>query len=262
MIFFDQERFFEWARSWDFRGYFGMFAGLPQFESYTEMCAFFAQFGMVLPDQDPDPIWYICTRTLLTEAKTLRQRSFAYLFNTFTPEKEITLFTTHIKKHPIKPFKNTCRSLLAACYRDKVVRAALRNLPLARTGPTSFADPELEVGLQDLADIIAWEAHQAFVADYYPGVVDIKALTDEEVDMVMWGMQREMNREGQSRRKRPNKYADLPRERQIALAERRRYWFGVFGITPETWKIGRWNLWNVSNIRPPEGPNYQYKVPK
>ena len=252
MIFFDQEAFFHWARSWEMQSFFPMWGGMPNFDSYDEMREWFAQYDLTLSDEPPHPNVYMCPRTLLLEAKTLRQRAFARLFNGLTPENEITLHPTHIKNHPIKPFYSTCRSLMAACYRDKEIRAALRNLPIARDPISSLGDPEIEDALQDLADIVAWEAHQAFVADYYPGVVDVEPLTDEHVDTVMWGMQREMDREGSSRNKRPNKYADLPRERQIALAERRRYWFGVFGITPKSWKTGRWSLWRVKNIPYPE----------
>lgn len=261
MISFDQDAFLQWVSLWEFRGYFDMFAGLPHFESYEEMCDYFATFGMILPESPPNSNVYLCTRTLMIEAKTLRERCFAYLFNGITPDNEISLHPTHIKKHPIKPFRSTCRSLMAACYRDKEICAALRNLPITRSPISSSADPEIEGALQDLADIVTWEAHQAFISDYYPCPIEVQAMTDDEVDTVMWAMQREINREGSNRNKRPPKYVDLPRERQIALAERRRYWFEVFGITPESWKTGRWSLWKVKNIRPPEGPKYMFKVP-
>ena len=47
--------------------------------------------------------------------------------------------------------------------------------------------------------------------------------------------------------------SDLKSYRQIALAERRRYWFGVFGITPKSWKTGKWSLWDVKSIPYPNG---------
>ncbi|KKK63260.1 hypothetical protein LCGC14_2996100, partial [marine sediment metagenome] len=108
-------------------------------------------------------------------------------------------------------------------------------------------DPELIVPLQDLADIIAWEASEAFRASYYPGIPEVDALTPDHVTEIMAGMQREATRERRS--KQEVLYAELPRKRQVALAERRRWWFGHFGITPQSWKSGNFSLWNVSADR-------------
>ena len=68
---------------------------------------------------------------------------------------------------------------------------------------------------------------------------------------MMDGLQREVTRE--KRGGQEVLYRELPRPRQIALAERRRHWFGVFGITPKSWKKGTWSLWKVKNVAYPEG---------
>lgn len=242
-----------WAESWGFRDFFFGPFGIPSFTNQEEMSEWFEAMGVVLPDTMPNPNSFLHTQTFLKEAKTLRQRAFARLFNGFTKDSEITLNLTELKKHPIKPFNNTCRSLMAACYRDKVARKALSKMRFAQGPYSTGGDPELVIALQDLADIVAWEAKQAFVSDYFPAPMDVDPLTDDHVDLVMLSMQREIDREAQRTHKQPPIYASLPRERQVALAERRRYWFGVYGITPKNWGKGAWSLWRVKNIPYPEG---------
>jgi hypothetical protein len=98
--------------------------------------------------------------------------------------------------------------------------------------------------LQDLADVVAWEATEAFTASYYPGLPDV-FVPEEHVSVIMDAMQREMDREGKSRQKIPVNFASLEPARQRALAERRRWWFRKFSITPERWNTGTWSLWEV-----------------
>jgi len=62
----------------------------------------------------------------------------------------------------------------------------------------------------------------------------------------MKAMQREMDREGIRTRRPPASYEELPWERQVALAERRRYWFLQFGIDRRTWEAGYYSLWRVA----------------
>jgi ribosomal protein S21 len=100
--------------------------------------------------------------------------------------------------------------------------------------------------LQDLGDILAVEATNAFTADYYPGIPDV-TVPDDHIEVVMRALQREMDREGKSRQREPVRYEDLPADRQRALAERRRHWFAKFSITPERWQTGRWSLWDVAD---------------
>jgi hypothetical protein len=107
--------------------------------------------------------------------------------------------------------------------------------------------------LQDLADILAVEASQAFSESYYPGVPDM-AVPEEQVAVVMKALQREMDREGKSRQRLPVRFTDLPKDRQQALAERRRWWFYKFSITPERWQTGYWSLWDVSEEHVPSIP--------
>ncbi|KKK82838.1 hypothetical protein LCGC14_2799410, partial [marine sediment metagenome] len=109
---FDQTTFLRWAQSWEFQSFFLGYFGMPVFESDAEMREWFAQYDITVSSEPTHPNVYIAPRTLLIEAKTLRQRCFARLFNGITPENEISLHPTEIKKHPIKPFYSTCRSLM------------------------------------------------------------------------------------------------------------------------------------------------------
>ena len=68
----------------------------------------------------------------------------------------------------------------------------------------------------------------------------------------MHALQREMDREGKSRQRYPVEFIALPKERQRALAERRRWWFQKFSITPERWATGHWSVWDVSEDEMPE----------
>ncbi len=201
--------------------------------------------------------------TLLAEAKTLRQRCFAKLFNGFDKTTDLIRISytghTSIK---IKPFTNTLRSLLPACYRNRELRKSLASIPIASGPGRSNGNPELVEPLQDLANIVAYEIRLAYEDDYYPGMPDVDPMTEEHVDQIMIAMQREVDREqryvdGRTRYKVTVHLPDLSRARKIALAERRRYWFGVFGITPRSWKTGKWSLWKVANIPYPDG----YKIP-
>jgi len=100
--------------------------------------------------------------------------------------------------------------------------------------------------LQDLANILAFEASRAFRESYFPGVPDVN-IPQEHVEAVMRALQREMDREGKSRQRIQIEFTALPKERQRALAERRRWWFQKFSITPERWQSGYWSLWDVSD---------------
>ncbi len=108
----------------------------------------------------------------------------------------------------------------------------------------SLAGPTLHPALQDLANILSIEADEAFYAEYYPRVPDID-IAPEHVKRIMDALQREMDREATRRKLIPVRFADLPWERQCALAERRRYWYGQFGISPSSWRKGTWSLWRV-----------------
>jgi len=74
----------------------------------------------------------------------------------------------------------------------------------------------------------------------------------QHVQIVMQALQREMDREGKSRQRHPVEFLALPKERQRALAERRRWWFQKFSITPECWVTGHWSVWDVSEEAMPE----------
>lgn len=140
------------------------------------------------------------------------------------------------------------------------------------TGSNS-ANLALTVPLQDLSEEIQTDIHDALgVLDdqnlWYPGIDPplIVPLPDDHVGVVMKAMQRELDREPRDanggRRYWPEtanlpipQLAELPWRIQRALAERRRYRFSQFGITPESWKSGVFSLWDI-----PEDPEWLPRV--
>lgn len=126
-------------------------------------------------------------------------------------------------------------------------------------------DPDLPPALQDLGDEINEDIREGLEAldnpnHYFPGVDDgIEPVIDEHVKLVMWALQRELNRE-----LRPNEgryggspplpaapLADLPWHVQRAIAERRRLRYQQWGIGRDQWETGYWSLWDV-----PADPDY------
>lgn len=186
---------------------------------------------------------------LLREAKTLRERVFARLISQAIRDETRGRRIHHrasdgaLRVFTLPAGELTVEALLrdveASEHRDE-----FSAIPFI--GRTYVVDPELPEWLQDLADIIAYEASEAFHADFYPGVADVEPLTEEHILAVMTALQREMDREGKRRNKVPVNYLSLPPDRQRALAERRRYWYGKFGITPQNWSRGTFSLWDVA----------------
>jgi len=126
-------------------------------------------------------------------------------------------------------------------------------------------DPDLHPALQDLADEINEDIREALSAlddphAYFAGVDEgIEPVSDDHVKLVIWAMQRELDRElrpapGQAGMLSSLPAAplwDLPWSVQRALAERRRLRFVEYGITRDNWQSGLWSLWNV-----PSDPTY------
>jgi hypothetical protein len=144
------------------------------------------------------------------------------------------------------------RKLLKICHNDPLLRRHLMNLPISKKAHTLGGNDELIEPLQDLGNIVAIEATKSYTESYYPGVPEVKFVTEEHVTTVINAMQRELDREGLSRSKLPLELFSLPRERQRALVERRRYWFGKFGITEKEWGKNTFSLWKVTNDLLPE----------
>lgn len=124
--------------------------------------------------------------------------------------------------------------------------------------PVVFStDPQLHDALRDLAYEILEDTHEAcFVINnpdlWYPGVDEgIEPVSDDHVALVMWGMQRELNRERRGSRTGGNhvlpavELSSLPWRIQRALAERRRLRYLQFGITREVWERRTWSVWDV-----------------
>jgi hypothetical protein len=196
-----------------------------------------------------DPELSIVGWLLLEEAGSLRERAFCRLVDGLDHDS-IKFAHTPQQIFQIHPVDSTLNGLLAACSANTWSRDRLSNIPIARPGRSALSDPELVPMLQDLANILAWEATQAFSAAYYPGVPEV-SVPEAHVEAVMDALQREMDREGKSRQRTPIEFASLPPDRRRALAERRRWWFGKFSITPERWQTGYWSLWEVSDEQMP-----------
>jgi hypothetical protein len=130
-------------------------------------------------------------------------------------------------------------------------------------GRPANKDPELHIALQDLGNEINEDMHEAFQAlddpkFYYPGVDEgIEPVTDEHVELVIWAMQRELDRERRSATGfgqpllPPAPLRELPWNVQRAIAERRRLRYRQWGLGREQWLSGAWSLWDV-----PSDPDY------
>jgi len=196
-----------------------------------------------------DPELSIAGWLLLSEARTLRERAFCRLVEGLDHDS-IKFSHTPQQIFQIHPVESSLGGLMSASAANTWSRDRLANIPIARAGRSALSDPELVPMLQDLANILAAEATQAFSEAYFPGVPDVH-VPEDHVEIVMRALQREMDREGKSRQRRPVEFTALPRERQRALAERRRWWFQKFSITPERWQGGYWSLWEVSEEEMP-----------
>lgn len=117
-------------------------------------------------------------------------------------------------------------------------------------------DPELHPALQDLGAEILSDVHDACYAFndpglYYPGIDDgIEPVSDDHVKLVIWALQRELNRETRGHpttgaRLPAVPLTELPWRIQRALAERRRFRFLQYGITKERWLAGKWSLLDI-----------------
>ena len=183
------------------------------------------------------------------KATNLRERVFARLVQGI--DNRSIFFKHSSDRHDIHPRRPELDAVMTSCFSSKVLQDLLAAIPFVTEG-NKLRDPELTPWLQDLACIIAEEATQAYKADYFPGIPEI-SVPDEHVIEVMKAMQRELYREGDGgHRGHAVQLNELPWERQRALTERRRYWYGVYGITPENWTTGTFSLWDVKELPMPE----------
>ncbi len=211
-------------------------------------------------DTTTEIFWSPNGYSLMAQAKTLRERVFARLVISLIGDTEIrfkhqgSIINSVEPHYSIELKRKNLRGLMAACKRNPEVRKVLSRIPFAQRTTVTHGDPEIHICLQDLADIVCWEASEAFNNSYFSRPVDVDALDDDHVKEIMIKMQREMDREGNRTGKKPGVFVDLPWERQVSLAERRRWWFTQFAIPPKQWKKGYFSLWKVSNTLtwPPE----------
>lgn len=120
-------------------------------------------------------------------------------------------------------------------------------------------DPDLHPALQDLGDEISEDIREALdaldnPAHYYAGIDEgIDPVSDDHVALVIWALQRELNRElrtgaglyGSNSVLPAAPLSGLPWNIQRALAERRRWRYREWGIGREQWQRGAWSLWDV-----------------
>ena len=196
-----------------------------------------------------DPELSIAGWLLLRSARTLRERAFARTVEALDHDS-IRFAHTSDQVFQVHPVEASITGLMAACAANTWSRDRLANIPISRPGRSALSDPELVPMLQDLADILAAEAGQAFTSSYYPGIPEVQ-MPEAHVETVMHALQREIDREGKSRQRSPVEFMALPKERQRALAERRRWWFEKFSITPGRWETGHWSVWEVAEEEAP-----------
>ena len=113
----------------------------------------------------------------------------------------------------------------------------------------------LHLALMDLAYEIGEDIQEACEAHFnggeYHGVDEgIEPVPDSHVDLVIWGMQREMDRELRYNRVTHEQLPAVQMSEfswpiQRAIAERRRLRYKQWGIGRKEWETGKWSLWNV-----------------
>lgn len=230
----------------------------------------------------PDPL--LSGRRLRVFARMVRctqaaraYSGFGYVADDPAKPRPFTLFALG---HPVAEF--TCRptygGALAAVANEPEYAAVFARLPLRTggstperlhtlgevvnqiAGPLHTSNPSLADALQDLADAIAIDVHEACAAFadpdlFYAGVDDgIEPVPDEHVALVIAALQRELNRElrnvnGANLEPRlpAVPLALLPWRVQRALVERRRLRYAQWGIGRAEWESGHWSLWNVAD---------------
>lgn len=146
--------------------------------------------------------------------------------------------------------------------------ASIKTLPdvLNAHNLSPGGNPALHSALQDLGDEIIEDIVEALEtldnpSHYYPGIDEgIEPVTDDHVELVIFAMQRELNRELRATYTRPLvHHVSLPAAPlnqlspavQRALVERRRLRFAQFGIGRTAWQANCWSVWNV-----PEDPDW------
>lgn len=122
------------------------------------------------------------------------------------------------------------------------------------------SDPSLHEALLDLAYTVVADIREACDAlenpeIWYPGVDEgIEPVNDEHVELVIWALQRELDREQRPRGspRPPVPLSSLPWRIQRALVERRRLRFAQWGIGREEWDT---NVWHPARV--PEDPEWE-----
>jgi hypothetical protein len=194
----------------------------------------------------------VTSNRLLQQATTFKQRTFARMFrylNTTSKQGVVKIAFSNgerVEVFVVETEDYTVATLLTESYKLKEIRDFLSKAKLIDPPMNINADVEISHLLQELADAVAQEGTNAFKESYYPGIPNVD-VPDKHVRKVMVAMQRELDREAARVGKRPAVFVELPIERQRALAERRRWWFAKFGITPASWRTGKFSLWKISD---------------
>lgn len=153
------------------------------------------------------------------------------------------------------PQPDSLAQYMKICRRRKEIYSLLSELPLGTMsfprGRLRVAELTLHPALQDLADILSLETDNALRVGYYPQMPDVH-VPMKHVRRVMIAMQREIDGEAAARLLVAPQLAAMPWERQCALAQRRRYWYRVYGITPRNYRKQVWSVWKVQPIPTPK----------
>lgn len=163
----------------------------------------------------------------------------------------------------------TYQAALDMCAEDERAKKMLgdiqlRDKDIVWTDPWSLSDatmdPNLHFALQDLADEVNEDVHEACAAFndqdvWYPGVDEgIPPVSDDHVRVVIAALQRELDRELRypigkdfhtSEKLPAPPLRELPWNVQRALTERRRLRFQQYGIDRQRFLDNSWSLWEV-----------------
>ena len=260
------------------------FWGIPEAELYTNINSNTNKYY-----NEKDPIkdrWMRSAAVDLTSATEVspgrRLRAFSGIFSkTSDGYIQHAMNSQTVFKNTIVPKPITIGSLYNSFMNSNKFQDAKEyaaSLPLRVNSPTGSdyilesipespekRDPELHQALQDLGYEINEDIRAACFAFndpnlFYPGVDEgIEPVSDDHVDLVIWGLQRELNRElrtangfyGPSSVLPAVPLEKLPRNIQRALVERRRLRYNQWGITTEGWRNNKWSLWSI-----PEDADY------
>lgn len=255
-----------------------------------QMAAYAGFYGFVMPDEDQ--MRKVTGMVLPFGERKFIENGVALNDSDATPGRRLRVFASMIIARPLGVFaswveaefehqpittrrEQTYLELMQFTQqfdpaREMFSRLRLRN-GVSSTTPATIEsiqespgnrNPELAFCLQDLGNEINEDIRDACEVWrdpglYYPGIDEgIDPVSDDHIDLVIWALQRELDREtrpgivGERHLPAPP-LMELPQRIKRALVERRRYRYAQWGIRREQWESGWFNLWDV-----PENPDW------